>query len=444
MPPHRLDPPVALVPDIRIEYATDVAPEAVSMALNPITLELWYICFNGDVYSIKGIDKSSPISTKRFSSKDHGITRLQGIAFNGSTLFLCGNEITSDNKGNIGRMVRYNATLSEDVFTVVFTTEIYGTNKTTFDHGWNSIVISPDKKFIFVNSGSRTDHGEIQDNDGVWPNARDVALTAKIFRVPITTVGLLLRNNEKWLRQHGYIFADGIRNAFGLAFNHQDHLFAVVNSGDYDHPDEMFWIRQGRHYGFPWIMGGVQNPQQFPNWDAEKDPFLNEDSFAFSQGYFNPDPAFPIAPKNVKFTQGINNQGPDANNYRDSITGSIRDTDSTDYRMTTFTPHSSPVGLTFDALGLLPDGFRWKGFALRYSDESGSLMNPFMDTGNDLLLLDLTKDTSTNNFSMRTKRIVRNLVQPSDCLIIDDSIFILEYSEVGRGSLWKVDFTTIK
>jgi hypothetical protein len=48
----------------------------------------------------------------------------------------------------------------------------------------NALAVSPDGKFIFVNSGARTDHGEVQDNGGLYPNARDNALTSKIFRFP--------------------------------------------------------------------------------------------------------------------------------------------------------------------------------------------------------------------------------------------------------------------
>src|SRR5437868_6618562 len=83
--------------------------------------------------------------------------------------------------------------------------------KTIYDHGWNALAVSPDGKHIFVNSGTRTDHGEVQDNGGLFPNARDNALTSKIFRFSITAKDLLLTDDLTKLKADSLLYAEGIR-----------------------------------------------------------------------------------------------------------------------------------------------------------------------------------------------------------------------------------------
>src|SRR6185369_4544943 len=93
-------------------------------------------------------------------------------------------------------------------------TEPYPQSKTSFDHVFNGIVVSPDGRDIYVNAGSRTDHGEIHSVGGLFPGMRDVALTAKIFRLPANGSNIFLPNDDGALRRAGYIFAEGTRNSF--------------------------------------------------------------------------------------------------------------------------------------------------------------------------------------------------------------------------------------
>jgi len=79
-------------------------------------------------------------------------------------------------------------------------TEPYPRSKTAFDHVFNGIVVSPDGIYVYVNSGSRTDHGEVQSAGGLFPDMREVALTAKIFRLPANGSNLFLPNDISALR----------------------------------------------------------------------------------------------------------------------------------------------------------------------------------------------------------------------------------------------------
>jgi len=117
---------------------------------------------------------------------------------------------------------------------------------------FNGIIVSPDGNSLFINSGSRTDHGEVEDDGGVFPNTREVALTAKIFRLPATASNLLLPNDTNALRNAGYIFAEGTRNSFDFAWAPNGDLFATENGPDRDMSDELNWLRQGLHESVAW------------------------------------------------------------------------------------------------------------------------------------------------------------------------------------------------
>ncbi|MCE6989460.1 sorbosone dehydrogenase family protein [Dyadobacter sp. CY323] len=441
--------PIPLRDDIVVEEYMKVEPEAVRIIQHPVSGEIYYTTFFGDVLKIEMVN-GKPQSKKLLTVEDHGIPRLQGTAFHGNTLFLAGNVSVNNNKGNKGRMVRYEMKTGNEKpeMTVVFNTVEYGANKTTFDHGWNALEISPDGKYIFVNTGARTDHGEVQDNGGEYPNARDNALTANIFRFPIGSKDLLLSTDTEKLKAEGYLFAEGIRNAYDMAFDPKGNLFGVSNSGDYDHPEDMFWIRKGHHYGFPWIMGGIDNPQQFPDFqpDPEKDPFLSKFAFAYLMKYFHNDPDFPKKPAGVKFTPAVQNLGPDANEYRDRKTGVVMDGDTTGVTVGTFNAHSSPLGLFFDNKNALGKDLTGDGFVIRYTGGSrnGAVNpNPLRRQGKDLLHLEMTYDKATDNYKVKTTRIVDNFTAPTDALLVGNTLYVIEYGgkqggNKAGGSIWKI------
>nr|MBI1230730.1 c-type cytochrome [Cytophagales bacterium] len=435
--------PVALVDDLRVSHWMKVAPRAIRIIYDPDSHALWYATFEGAVYRI-GLGSASQASELIIDADDHGINRLQGLALRDSTLFLSGNIRVNENKGTTGWMMRVklNADGTKEV-SKVFSTVEYGTTNTPFDHGWSATRVSPDGKHVYVVSGSRTDHGEVQDNLGAYPNSRSEPLTAAIFRFPIDARDLLLPNDAEALRDAGYLYAEGIRNAFDINFDRDGNLFAVVNSGDYDQPEDMFWVREGHHYGFPWIMGGMETPQQFPDWhpDPEKDPFLNTAAAAWPDDFYN-DPDFPKRPDGLEFTPGMHNYGPDAATYRDPATGTIKRTAETGLPVSTFTPHSSPLGLNFDTDLKLSGDYTGGAFVLRYTKGTKSaLMKPFTDHGEDLLHLKITYNAAKDNFDLQTFRIAEGFTQPVDAVLVDKDLYVIEYG--GRqkgGNIWKVSF----
>ena len=436
------EPPKALTPDVKVTHLMKVTPIAVRLLQNPVSGDLYFTSFEGDVFHVKDLKATEPSYEKILSFAKHGISRVQGALFVGNVLYLCGNVDTSNKTITRGKMVSVDLGSKDSAkVSVVFTTTNYGSNKTIYNHGWNAMALSPDKKYIFVNSGARTDHGEVQDNGGLFPNARDNALTSKIFRIPVGAKDLKFTDDLAKLKAEGYLYSEGIRNAYDMAFDPDGNLFAVVNSSDYDNPEDMFWIRQGHHYGFPWVMGGIENPQQFPDWDPspETDKFINKFSHSWQVKYFHNDPGFPRKPAGVKFSPGVQNLGPDANEYR-GHSGKVLDGDSTGVAVSTFTPHCSPLGLLFDTKRDLPGAYKGCGLVIRYTNGSrGQMMGSFTKQGSDMLHLELAYDKAMDNYTVKTNRIVEGFVEPSDAILIGDDAYVIEYGGFG-GDIWKISF----
>jgi len=429
------DQPVALREGITIEKFAAPQRGGVRINYDPATKTILYNTKRGDIYRINENGKSEELIA---TAEDHGITSLQGFRLQGDLMFLVGNIKSNGDKGTKGKVVR--GTRQSDnkyQFELLAITEDYGRTATIYSHEFNGIAVGQEGQYIYVNSGARTDHGEVQDNDGEYPEAREVPLTACIFRLPADGKEILLKNDSSYLASNGYLFSDGIRNAFDLAVSQEGRLFGVSNSSDYDHPEEMNWLREGRHYGYPWEMGGVPNPQQFADWDPdpEKDPFINTVSFAHRGKQFRNDPDFPPKPANIKFVPPIQNHGPDANIYRDRETGIITDADTTGATVGTFTSHRSPLGLFFDQDSILADPYRGDAFVLSWSDgKTQPLMRPFSLLGADLLHLELTYEPDIDNYSVRSYRIIGDFQGPTDAVQVGEHIYVIE----NRGNIWKI------
>ena len=425
---------------INIEKYREVERGAIRLNYDAVTGDLYYNTMRGDIYRID--TESDTLAQKlEYTIEDHGITTLQGFRFHDGLMFLAGNIASNGDKGTKGKVVRGKRNeAGKFEFEVLAITEDYGRTGTLYSHEFNGIAIDHQGEYIYVNSGARTDHGELQENDGAYPGAREVSLTACVFRLPADGKDILLRNDVAYLKQKGYQFADGIRNSYDLAVAPNGHVFGVSNSSDYDHAEEMNWLREGHHYGYPWEMGNTQNPQQFAHWqpDPEQDPFINTKAFAYNNGQFANDPGFPPPPEGVTFTPAIQNYGPDANIYRDRQTGQIMDGDTTGVSVGTFTPHRSPLGLFFDDQNLLPGEFQGDAFVLSWSNgDTQPLMKPFSLLGGDLLHLEIEYDAEVDNYRLNAYRIAEGFRGPTDATQVGKEVYIIE----NRGNIWKMTFT---
>ena len=415
---------------------------SIRIAKDPRTNDLYYSKFNGDIYRVTvQPGNGTSTSTKVYGAANHGIAdSAQGMTIGpDGTIYLVGNFTTADGNRTSARIVKgVPGSSGERVWSVLAQTEAYPRSRTAFDHVFNGIIVSSDGNWIFVNSGSRTDHGEVQDLGGLFPNTREVGLTAKIFRLPANASNLFLTNDANALRSAGYIFAEGTRNSFDFAFAPNGDLFATENGPDRDMSDELNWLRPGLHFGFPWRIGGADNPQQFPNYDPTADRLLDTRFVGVGGGYYHNDPSFPPPPANL--IEPVVNAGPDADKFRDPGTGSIKDASELGQTLGTFTAHRSPLGLVFDTVGAMALPFRNHGFMLSFTpgDPNGtSVAGPFFDASQDLVELECTKLGNTN-YQVRVTKLVGGFATPIDAEIIGNRIYVLEYS--GQQGIWEMRF----
>src|SRR5204862_3359090 len=130
--------------------------------------------------------------------------------------------------------------------------------------------------------------------------------------------------DDVFLEQGGYAFARGFRNAFDLEIAPGGELFGVDNGPDGDYHEELNLIEQGKHYGFPWRLGDEDNQMRLPAYDPAGDKRLQPVYGAVADGLWRNDPGFPALPAGLSFADPIANRGPDANQYRDPLDGSLR------------------------------------------------------------------------------------------------------------------------
>jgi len=249
---------------------------------------------------------------------------------------------------------------------------------------------------------------------------------------------LFLPNDSNALRSAGYIFAEGTRNSFDFAFAPNGDLFATENGPDRDMSDELNWLRPGLHFGFPWRIGGADNPQQFPNYDPANDRLLDPRFVGVGGGYYHNDPSFPPRPANL--VEPVINVGPDADKFRDPGTGFIKDASELGLTLSTFTAHRSPLGLVFDTVGAMALPFRNHGFMLSFTrgDPNGTgVPGPFFDASQDLVDLEYTKLGNTN-YQARVTKLVGGFATPIDAEITGNRIYVLEYS--GQQGIWEIRF----
>ncbi|HZE96368.1 MAG TPA: PQQ-dependent sugar dehydrogenase [Planctomycetota bacterium] len=238
-----------------------------------------------------------------------------------------------------------------------------------YNHGANHLAIGPDGQ-LYLSVGSRTDHGEAgKDSEKLRLDTHG--------ETPLTAC--LLRIDPKASPPKTELFAQGLRNSFGFDWDEQERLIASENGPDADHPEELNWVRQGKHYGFPYRFGNQALPMY-------------------------PDAA--VAPEGLVFERPIANLGPSA-----------RPKAETEF---TFDPHCSPSGVIYYRKGTLPEKYEHSFFIARFGNYLGK-----EPVGFDLLNVRLSEKNGALEGEFRT--VLEKLRRPIDLCQWKGKIYILEY-----------------
>ncbi|MEX0721979.1 MAG: T9SS type A sorting domain-containing protein [Balneolaceae bacterium] len=433
--------PKLLDDDLSLRAVTESPHESVRLSFNKQDSTLYLLTQSGDILSV---DIEGGTTTKIQSSSDHELEDVQGFDISGDgTFYLVGNSRNGANFTNTGIIKKGEVIDGNWNWIIVAESEPYPLSNTSFDHIMNGLVVSPDNRFLYINSGSRTDHGEVHSVDGLYPDLREADLTAKILAIPADSINLLLKNDLDFLRENGYVFAEGTRNSFSLAFDAEGNLFATENAGDRDDPEELNWLREGHHFGFPWNIGGNQTPMQTEDYIPEEDILLSAE--LSSHDFFYNDPDYPAPPEGITFSDPILNYGPDGTNYRDSVSGEIFSASSQDTAISSFTSHRSPLGLVFDTTDTFGGNYTGDGFALSFtgSNDHNFFLKVMEDQGEDLMHLKLTK--TEDSYEMTSTTIASDFLNPIDAEVIGNKIYVVEHKNSWLNSsstthIWEITF----
>ena len=65
------------------------------------------------------------------------------------------------------------------------------------------------------------------------------------------------------------------------------------------------------------------------------------------------------------------------------------------------------------------------------------MTKPFTNEGRDLLHLKLTYDKGSDNYFVRTTRIMDSFNNPTDAVLVGNELYVIEY-DAREGSIWKI------
>jgi hypothetical protein len=316
----------------------------------------------------------------------------------------------------------------------LLTSDAYPPGGSNYDHSFAGIVISADNQWAYFSSGSRTDHEEIEPvGQGTL---RNVPLTRRVFRVSTTPVTPTpnMANTDTGVAP--YLYADGCRNCFDLAFNPNGDLIVGDNGPDIDFPDEVNWIQQGHHYGFPWFFGNtptVENMPSFGTTQPTNDFRLHTGLQAVDKKTYYYDPNFPVAPSGVTFDDPIINHGPAQAWQRNANVMDAVNNAADGGVLAGVTGHRSPLGLSFDNAGNLCGDYYKAGFLGSF----GPVLEVMNDPGADIALMQMWKvATPTPHYEMNLIQLAKGFTAVIDTVLVGNILYVLEY----QGSLYQLIF----
>lgn len=343
----------------------------VRVAAHPVTGKLWVLYLDGDLWEV---DPDAGTKRLAIAAKDYHAQR-QRFSLQSLGLHI-------DGAGRIWVVVneRWNHVLPHRAHVAVYRIEDGKSSEVlSFEHPWGvgpynhgacHLAPGPDG-LMYLGVGSRTDHGETGKDPKLDPNGE----------TDVTAV--MLRFDPNAPSSKPEVFCKGLRNPFGFDWDEKGRLIAGEHGPDADHPEELNWLRQGKHYGFPYRFGDDALPM-YP--DAAK------------------------APEGLSFEKPIPNLGPDA---RPGETPAH-----------TFHPHSAPCGLVFyRGGGRLPERYAGSFFVTRFGNFLGKEPVGFE-------VLNVRLEEKDGALAARCTTFMKSSQRPIDVCLRNGALYVLEYVTV--------------
>jgi len=420
--------------DITIRQAGVVGHNTVRIKQDPASGNLYVLQNNGIIQRVNWSAQGSASFTTIYQTSDHGLNAPLGMIFGkDGTMFLVGNDSTGQfGTATIVKGVPDSAGSEHRTWSIIAQTVAYPYGN-IYNHRMNGIVLNKQGDSIYVNSGAATDHGEMHGG------FREVGLTSIILKLPVNGRTIVLQNDREWLRSNGFLFAEGIRNTFDLAYGPNGDLFGVENSDDRDDPEELNLLQQGHHYGFPWRIGGDNTPQQYNPYNPHTDPLLSPSAWGGGSLYttYSNDPTYPPRPDSIVFTEPIPSIGPDADKFRDTTSGEVRNASALGLTISTFTPHRSVDGIVCDNYSLFTGNLKGGAFVISFSNSG--LITALGDTSQDLLHVALTKQNG--RYIAQVTKLISGVNSPLGIELVGNILYVVESGLQGNNNspkLWVI------
>ncbi|MFT5886197.1 MAG: hypothetical protein ACI9IP_002661, partial [Arcticibacterium sp.] len=167
--------PASLKTELQISFYAYAEYGSVRIVFDSLNSVFYMNTFGGDIYRIRVVNGVPQYRESFISTSQHPINRMQGLMFYNSALYMVGNEADSPNSRGKGKVIKvsFDSNGNNKVFTAMLDTQFYASSTTLFDHAFSAITLNDTKYSLYIASGSRTDHGEIKDVGGLYPNLRD-------------------------------------------------------------------------------------------------------------------------------------------------------------------------------------------------------------------------------------------------------------------------------
>jgi glucose/arabinose dehydrogenase len=372
---------------VRLRQVTTMGPgdlQPTRIAAHPKSGMLYVLCLNGDLWLVdpaKG-EKRLVLPAEKYITGKVKYLQSLGLHIDDRGLFY----IVTNERHDEDRPVRSHVVVYRAQDTRGDQVPDKAWEYITFDHPWGigpfnhgacRIAMGPDG-LLYLGVGSRTDHGERGKDEKFDPNG-ETFVTASI-----------LRFDPKIEKPGIEVFARGLRNPYGFDWDDQGRLFAGENGPDADHPEELNWIRLGKHYGFPYRFGSDEHPMY-----ADAVP----------------------APDELVFERPVANLGPD------QLVGG---------RLThTFPPHAAPTGLIFYRDGELPARYKGQFFVTLFGNYLGKEPTGFVLVAMKIVEQDGRLAAETRNF-------LTGLRRPIDVCQLRGKLYLLEYVKYDDQRLPRV------